>query len=94
MNNNIHIKLRIYNDNIDHICFIILKAAFEKIRDLDIKKVVFTIKIINLNIKIFAKKTMMALVFEINNGSIHMIITLMNQDIIVLLQIVVLGSEI
>ncbi len=49
---------------------------------------------IDLDAEVFAKKTMMALVFKIDGGSIHMKIDLMNQDIMVLLQIVVLVCEI
>ena len=55
------------------------KVAFEKMMDLDAE--------------VSVEKTMVALVFEIDGGGIHMAMTLMNQDTTVLLQIV-LGSEI
>ena len=38
--------------------------------NLDIKKKISTIKIINLNIKIFVEKIIIALVFQINNYDI------------------------
>ena len=40
------------------------------------------------------KKTMVALVFEIDCSNIHMAMTLMNQDTTVLLHIIMLRSEI
>lgn len=52
---------------------------------LDIKKVVFAIKIIDLDTEVFAEKTMVALVFEIDGNSIHMEMTLINEDTIGLL---------
>lgn len=41
-------------------------------------------KIIDLNAKVFAEKIIIALVFEIDSGSIHIAITLINQNITVL----------
>ena len=52
------------------------------------------VKMINLDIEVSAEKAMMALIFEIDNSNIHMAMTLMNQDITVLFQIVQLVSEI
>ena len=51
-------------------------------------------RMIDLDAEVSAEKTMVALVFEIDGGGIHTAMTLMNQDTTVLLQIVVLGSEI
>ena len=45
----------------------------------------FTIKIFDLNAEVFAKKTIMTLVFKINNSNIYMVMTLINQDITMLL---------
>ena len=70
------------------------KAASKKMIDLDAKKIVSTVKIIYLDAEVSVEKTMVALVFEINTSSIHTAMTLINQDIIVLFQIVVLVSEI
>ena len=49
---------------------------------------------IDLDAEVSAEKTMVALVFEIDGGGIYTAMTLMNQDIMVLPQIVMLGSEI
>ena len=62
--------------------------------DLDAEEVVSAVKIIYLDAEVSVEKTMVALVSEIDGGSIHTAMTLMNQDTTVLLQIVVLGSEI
>ena len=70
------------------------KVTLERIIDLDAENVVFAVKIIYLDANVSSEKIMMALVFEINVGSIYIAITLINQDITVLHQIVVLGSEI
>lgn len=51
-------------------------------------------KMIDLDIEVFTEKTMMALVFEIDGSDIYIAMTLINQDIMVLLQIILLGSEI
>ena len=72
----------------------IQKAAFEKMMDLDAKEVVFAVKIIGLDAEVSVEKAMVALVFEIDGSGIHMAMTLMNQDITVLFQIVVLASKI
>lgn len=53
-------------------------AVFEKMIDLDAKKVMFVIKIIELDVKIFAKKIMIALIFEIDSIVIYITIVLMN----------------
>lgn len=42
------------------------------------KKIIFTIKIINLNTKIFAKKIIVAFILKINSGSIYIKIVLIN----------------
>lgn len=70
------------------------KAASEKMMDLDAKERVFVIKIIDLDIKMSAKKTIIALVFEINGSSIYTVMVLMNRDTIVLFQVVLLATEI
>lgn len=62
--------------------------------DLDVEEFVFAIKIINYNVKLFAKKAIMALVFEINSSGIYTAIALMNQDITILFQIVELVFKI
>ena len=70
------------------------KTASEKMIDLDAEEVVSAVKIIYLDAEVSVEKTMVALVFEIDVGGIHTAMTLMNQDTTVLLQIIVLGSEI
>lgn len=72
----------------------IQKAASEKMIDLDAKKVVFIMKIIDLNAKVSAKKTTIVLIFEINGGGIYTAIVLINQDTIVLFQVILLLFEI
>ena len=62
--------------------------------ELDAEEVVSAIKIIDLNTEISAEKVMMALIFEIDGGSIYIAMVLINQDTMVLFQIVVLTSEI
>lgn len=47
----------------------------------------------DLNIEMSIQKTIMALDFEIDNSSIYIIMTLKNQNIIVLFQIIVLESK-
>ena len=42
------------------------------------KKIIFTIKIINLNTKIFTKKIIVAFILKINSGSIYIKIVLIN----------------
>lgn len=54
------------------------KTTSEKMIDLNIKEVVFTIKIFDLDAEVFAKKAMIALVFEIDDGSINMAMALIN----------------
>lgn len=49
---------------------------------------------INLNTEMFAEKTMMGLVFKIDDNGIYIIMIFINQDTTFLFQIVVLGSEI
>lgn len=62
--------------------------------DLDAKEVVSTLKTIDLDIEIFAEKTIMTLVFNINGSGIYTIMALINQDIMVLFQIIVLEFKI
>ena len=52
--------------------------------DLNIEKVVFIIKIINLDTKVFTKKIIVSLIFKINNSNIYIIMTLINQNTIML----------
>lgn len=56
----------------------IQKAAFEKMIGLDIEEVMSVVKIINLDTEISAKKTMGILIFEIDGGSIHTKMALIN----------------
>lgn len=49
---------------------------------------------IDLNNEIFLEKIMVAFIFKIDDNSIYMAIILINKDIIVLLQIIILGSKI
>lgn len=58
------------------------------------KKILFVVKIINLDIKKFADKTIIASIFEIDGCAIHMVRTLINQKTIVLFQILLLGLKI
>ena len=62
--------------------------------DLDAEDVMSAVKIIDLHAEVSVEKTIVALVFEIDGGGIHTEIALIKQDTTVLLQIVVLGSEI
>ena len=71
-----------------------IKTAFEKMIDLDAEEMVSTVKIIYLDTEVSVEKTMIALIFEVDIGSNHTAMTLINQDATVLLQIIVLGSEI
>ena len=64
-------------DIVVYIYLKIQKAAFEKIY-LNADKMVFLIKIIDLDTELFTKKTIVGLVFEIDGGNIHTAITLMN----------------
>lgn len=56
--------------------------------DLNSKKVLFAIKIFDINIKMFFKKLKIILIFEINNFSIYIIIILIDQDITLLFSLV------
>ena len=62
--------------------------------DLDVEEMVSAVKIIYLDAEVSIEKKMVALVFEIDGGGIYTAMTLINQDTMVLLQIVVLGFEI
>lgn len=62
--------------------------------DLDAEEIVSVIKIKDLNAKVFAKKTIVALVIKIDGHDIHIKMTLINQDIKVLFWIVILEFEI
>ena len=54
------------------------KAIFEKIIDLDAKEIIFVIKIIDLDAKVFAKKIIVALIFKIDGVAIYMTMVLIN----------------
>ena len=78
----------------DCIRFVIQKVISKKIMDLNIKEMVFAIKIIDLDAEGFAEKIMVALIFKIDGSGIYTAITLMNQNTIVLLQIIILEFKI
>lgn len=56
----------------------IQKIAFEKMMALNARKVVSVIKIMDLNAKMLNEKTIVVLVFEIDDSGIYTTITLMN----------------
>lgn len=56
----------------------IQKAAFEKIKGLNAKEMISAIKIIDLDTKVFAEKTKVALVFKIDGNDIHTVMTFIN----------------
>lgn len=58
--------------------------------ELIVKEMVVVIKIINLDTEVFTEKIMMTLIFKINRSDIYIIITLINQDTIMLFQIIIL----
>ena len=64
--------------------------------DFDTKIKMFVIKIIDLDIEmgVSAIKTITSLVFEVNSNNRHIKIALIEQNIIVLFQAVIVGSEI
>lgn len=70
------------------------KPVSEKMIDLDAEEGVFVIKIIDLDIKMSAEKTIIALVFDIDGSSIYTIMVLMNRNTIVLFQGILLANEI
>lgn len=70
------------------------KAASEKMMGLNAEKVVFNVKIIDLNTEVSVKKIIVAFIFKIDCSAIYTAIILINQDIMVLLQTFVLGFEI
>lgn len=57
---------------------------------LDVKEIVFTIEIINLDVKISSKKIILSLIFEIDSNNIHIKMALIDQDTMVLLQAIIL----
>lgn len=57
---------------INIIFFLICKLAFKRINNLDNKKVISYIKIIILHTELFAKKIIVAFIFEINGNIIYM----------------------
>lgn len=63
---------------VDCIRFMTQKAASKMIINLDIKKMVSVVKIINLDAKVSIKKIMVTLIFEIERGGIYTRMTLMN----------------
>ena len=62
--------------------------------DLNTKKIISAIKIIDLNAKISIEKTITIFIFEINDNSIYMKIVLINQNIIIQFQILMLEFKI
>lgn len=62
--------------------------------NLNTKKMVSDIEIIDLDIEIFTKKIVVAFIFKIKDNDIYVRIALINQNTIVLLQIILLKSEI
>lgn len=62
--------------------------------NLVIEKIVFIIKIIDLNIMIFTKKIIIALIFEINSKNIYIKKVLINQNTIILFYIIILELKI
>ena len=60
------------------------KTIFEKMINLDTKKIISMIKIIDLDIEIFTKIIIIVFNFEINSNSIYIKIVLINQNIIIL----------
>ena len=89
-----HVEFRVQMDTVDCIRLVTQKAASEKMRSLDTKEVVSVMKIIDLDAEVSTEKIMVAPVFEINVSGIHTVIALMNQETTMLLQIVMLVSEI
>lgn len=75
-------------NTVDCVCFVTQKAAFEKMRNLDTKEMVFDMKIMDLNTEVSAKKIIVTLIFEIDSSGINMAMTLINQKIMVLFHII------
>lgn len=73
-----HIKFRVQIDIVHYVRFLTQKTASEKMKGLGAEKVVFAMKIINLNAKMSIEEIKVAFVFEIDGNSIHMTMTLMN----------------
>lgn len=72
----------------------IQNASSKKMIDLDIKEVIFAVKIIDLNAEISTEKVMVVFIFEINCVDIYIAMTLVNQNTIVLFHIIILVFEI
>lgn len=72
----------------------IQKAVDEIMIDLDIKELMSAIKMIDLNAEVSAEKILVVLVFEIDDNSIHIEMALIDQNTIVLLQTIMVRSEI
>lgn len=79
-------------DTIYCVDLITQKIASEKMMNLNIEEMVFTVKIIIFNAKMFAKITIVVLVFEIDSGSIYIATTLIINYTTVLFQLIVLKS--
>ena len=80
-----HIEISVIKiDTADYAYCVTQKTVFEKI-NLDTEEVVFAIKIINMDTEMSAEKIIVSLGFEIDSIRIYMVITLINQDIIMLL---------
>ena len=71
---------------VDYARFIIQKAIFEKIIDLDAKIVMSAVKMINLDVKMGMStvKIMVSLISEINDNGMHKEMALIEKDITVL----------
>lgn len=58
-------------DTIDYVRLVIHKAFFEKMMDLNIEKVLFVVKIIDLDTEIFIRKKLVAFLFKIDGSNIY-----------------------
>lgn len=79
-----HIKICLEFNIINFGYLIIQKAVFKKIIDQNIEKIIFVIKIIDLNIKVFVKQKIIILVFKIDSNNIYKKMALIDQDTIIL----------
>ena len=46
--------------------------------DFDVEEIIFTMKIIDLNVEVSIEKIIVALIFEIDGSGIHIVMTLIN----------------
>lgn len=90
-----YIEFLILVDTVNCVRLIIQKATSKKMIDLNVgEDLVSAVKIINLDAEISVEKIIVVLIFEIDSNGIYTVMILMNQNTIVLLQIVMLKSEI